>query len=71
MRPMLVYVPQGVRSDQAASKSEIRPFLLLTLMSVRFKCNVLPVKALQSINTWAEVCEDTYRSCTPSDSVRP
>lgn len=61
MGPMLVCVPQGVvRSDQEASKSRIRPFLLLTLISVKFKCNVLPVKALQLISPWAEVCVSTH-----------
>lgn len=57
MGPMLVYVPHGVmKSEQAASKSKIRPLLLLTLMSVAFKCNVLPIKALLFINPWADVC---------------
>lgn len=58
--PFLCMCLRVVRSDQAPSKSEIRPFLLLTLMSVVLKCNVLPVKALQFISPWAGVCASTH-----------
>lgn len=38
----------------------MRTFLLLALMSVVFKCNELPVKALLFINPWAGVHGSTH-----------